>query len=186
MGKIRGRILTPDNLSELARLVTEELNQHTVESESEIEPIRHELSEASKKLERLLDAVEEGKLPFHQLAPLIAERKEGVDKLRTRLSELEITVAGQKVEPAGEEEIRELAADLKALLEKSSIAERRTFVKSFVMELTVTGDKSSLTYTLPILPAKVADESVTVPGIVQHGGRFWIRTRDPSLIRTVL
>ncbi len=112
---------------------------------------------------------------------MIAERKQQVDKLRTRLSELEITVAGQKVEPAGQEEIRELAADLKALLEKSSIAERRTFVKSFVMELTVTGDKSSLTYTLPILPAKVADESITVLGIVQMVGDSGFEPETPVL-----
>ena len=64
--------------------------------------------------------------------------------------------------------------------------ERTTFMRSFVKEVKVTGDDVLLTYAIPLLPRPVAEERLPVLGIVQYGGRFWIRTRDPSLIRTVL
>ncbi len=110
-------------------------------------------------------------MPLDQLAPRIAERKEQVDRLKARLSELEIALAGQKVEPATLEEVRECASDLRALLEAGTIAERRSFVKSFVKELGINGDEARLSYTLPMLPTKVAEEGIPVLGIVQRGGR---------------
>ena len=42
--------------------------------------------------------------------------------------------------------------DLRSLLEESTLAERKSFIRSFVKEIKVTGDEVLLTYTMPLPP----------------------------------
>ena len=42
--------------------------------------------------------------------------------------------------------------DLRNLLEESSLTERKSFIRSFVKEVKVTGDEVLLTYTMPLPP----------------------------------
>jgi len=60
---------------------------------------------------------------------------------------------GQKAEVAAQEEVAKCAANLRSLLEKGSLAERKTSIPSFVKEVKITGDNASLTYTLPMIPS---------------------------------
>ena len=79
--------------------------------------------------------------------------------------------------------------------DKCTAAERKTFIRSFVKEVKVTGDEVLLTYTIPMLPRRVTEEKLPVLPIVHLGkltkiaksnGPLWTRTTDPGLIRTVL
>ena len=63
--------------------------------------------------------------------------------------------------------------DLRDLLNESSISERKTFIRSFVKEVKVTGDEALLNYTIPMLPRGVTEEKLPVLSIVHHGGRYW-------------
>ena len=60
--------------------------------------------------------------------------------------------------------------DLRNLLNDSSIAERKSFIKSFVKEIVVTGDNVSLRYTIPISKNGLVEENLGVPHIVRYGG----------------
>jgi hypothetical protein len=62
------------------------------------------------------------------------------------------------------------AADLRNLLEEGSLAERKAFVRSFVQEVKTTRDNVSLTYTLPMLPKGLNQETESVLDIVHRGG----------------
>ena len=77
-------------------------------------------------------------------------------------------------------------ADLRNLLSESPLAERKSFIKSFVKEVKVIGTEVRLIYTIPMPPKGISQEAVGVPPIVHYGGPFWTRTRDLSLIRTAL
>ena len=72
------------------------------------------------------------------------------------------------------------------ILTQSSLTEKKSFVRSFVREVKVTGAEVSISYTMPVSAGTTIEKLAPVPHIVHNGGRFWIRTRDPSLIRTVL
>ena len=61
--------------------------------------------------------------------------------------------------------------DLHDLLKEGSLAERRAFIRSFVREVEVTGDEAILTYSMPLLPEKVAVEKEGVLPNVQYGVR---------------
>ena len=62
------------------------------------------------------------------------------------------------------------ADDLRSLLEESTLAERKSFIRSFVKAVKVTGDEVLLTYTMPFPPEKISKERTGVLYSVHHGG----------------
>ena len=62
-------------------------------------------------------------------------------------------------------------ADLRNLLSENPLAERKSFIKSFVKEVKVIGTEVLLTYTVPMPPKGISQEVVGVPPIVHYGGR---------------
>ena len=88
-----------------------------------------------------------------------------------RRIEIESQMSDRKVELADLENVSRYVDDLHNLLKEGSLAERRTFIKSFIKEIRVTGNEAALAYTIPILPEKVTIEKEGVLPIVQYGGR---------------
>jgi len=72
---------------------------------------------------------------------------------------------------ASPEIVKSYVADLRNLLNNSSLAERRAFIRSFVKEVKVSGDEMLLTYTMPLSPRGVSEEKVGVLSNVQYSGR---------------
>ena len=83
------------------------------------------------------------------------------------------------MELADAETVARCVSDLRNLLNESSLAERKSFVRSFVKEVKVTGDEVLLTYTIPMLPRGVTEEKLPVLSIVHHGGEGGTRTPTP-------
>jgi len=63
--------------------------------------------------------------------------------------------------------------ELHELLKEGSLAERGTFIRSFVKEIRVTGNEAGLSYSIPLLQEKVAIEKEGVLPTVHCGGRYW-------------
>ena len=64
-------------------------------------------------------------------------------------------MSDRKVELAALETVSRYVDELHDLLRKGSLAERRTFIKSSIKEIRVTGNEAVLAYTMPVLPEKV-------------------------------
>jgi len=73
--------------------------------------------------------------------------------------------------------LAKLVDDLHDLLKEGSPTERRAFIKSFIEEVRVTGVEAVLSYSMPILPEKVAIEKEGVLPTVQYGGRYCTKGR---------
>ncbi len=65
--------------------------------------------------------------------------------------------------------VRDYVDDLRGLLEKSSIIERRGFLKSFVDRIEVGDSEVNMYYTIPMPPSSLAEETVGVIPFVHHG-----------------
>ncbi len=71
------------------------------------------------------------------------------------------------------------------MLSNSSLAERMSFIKSFVKEIRVTGDKALLNYAIPLPPRGLTVEEMPVLSNIHFGSAYGIRTRDLLLEREV-
>ena len=92
--------------------------------------------------------------------------------------ELEVLLSDRKMELADLETVTRYVEDLRNLLSESPLVERKSFVKSFVKEVRVTGNEVVLTYTIPMPPQVIISEEVPVLSIVHYGGDRGIRTPD--------
>ena len=179
--RIKEHILTEENLRELVRLVNEEMDGSAVQYQEELGIISDEITGINSRLERLYDALETGKLCLDDLAPRIQQLRYRQEQLQSRRWELEALLSDRRVELADLKTVTHYVADLRSLLEESTLAERKSFIRSFVKEVRVTGDEALLTYTMPLPPQGTCEDRVRVLSSVHHGGAEGIRT--PDLLR---
>ena len=156
------------------------------EYRNQLDSTLEEIADVNRRLDRLYDVIETGKLSLDNLAQRIRQLKERKEQLQTRKWELEWQLKDRKVEIADSETVANYVEDLRNLLNESSLAEGKSFIKSFVKEIAVTGDETVLTYTIPLTAENLKEEKLGIPHIVRSGGPLWTRTTDPGLIRTVL
>ncbi len=171
--KIREHILTPDNLTALAELVCQEFNSDSEGYRTDLCNIDNQITDTSRRMERLYDVIETGKVSLDDVGPRIRELRERYDKLQARREELNVTLAEETLEVPTLEEVRECAAELRNSLERGSLTERKAFIRGFIKEVNITGDEAKLTYTLPMLPRGLREETESVLAIVHRGGRYW-------------
>ena len=162
--------MTPENLTGLAELVCQEFNSNSEMYRTDLSNIDGQITDTTRRLERLYDVIETGEISLDDVGPRIRALRERYEKLQSRKEELNVLVAEQTLEVPTLEEVRECAADLRNSLERGSLAERKAFIRGFVKEVRIAGDEAKLTYTLPMLPRGLREETESVLAIVQHGG----------------
>jgi len=167
--KIREHILTEENLRELVRLVNEEMDAASREYQRQLDVVIEEIADVNRRLDRLYDAVETGNLKLDDLAPRIKDLKARKDNLQARKWELEWQMKERKLELADTATVMRYVQDLRDVLSNSSLAERKSFIKSFVKEVRITGDKALLNYTIPLPPKGLTIEEVPVLSNVHFG-----------------
>jgi len=180
--RIREHILTYDNLKELVSLVNEGMDAAASEYRERLKVVSVEITGVNQRLERLYDALETGSLQLTDLAPRIKRLRERQEQLRVTKLELENLLSDRKVEFADPETVKNYVADLYNLLGESTLVERKSFIRSFVKEVRVTGAEVLMTYTIPMPPKQLSQETLLVPPIVHYGGPLWARTTDLSLM----
>ena len=169
------------------RLANEELDLASADDRDKLHAVDAQIQDTNRRLERLYDALETGKLQLEDLSSMrIQQHRDRLKQLQVTKWEIETRLSHGHMEPFDEKTVQHYVEDMRDVLTNSPLTERRSFVKSFVKEVKVTGKDVLLTYTIPMSRNRVLQEGVTVLDTVQDGGRLWIRTRDPSLIRTVL
>ena len=184
--KIKERILTEDNLRDLVRLVNDEMDATTSEKRQQLDTVVAELTDVHRRLDSLNEALETKMLSIEDLAPRIQALRHREDQLQAAKLDLEKAFTERKIALADADLVQKYAEDLRELLNSSPLVERRTFIRSFVKDIEVTGNEVLLKYKIPLLPDGGSHEAIGVLDTVHYGGPFWTRTRDLSLIRTAL
>jgi len=168
--RIKEHILTYDNLKELVSMVNEEMDAAASDYQERLKVVSVEITGVNQRLERLFDALETGSLRLADLAPRIKRLREHQEQLHMTKLELENLLSDKKVELADTETVKNYVVDLHNLLEESTLVERKSFIKSFVKEVRVTGTEALMTYTIPMPPKQLSQETLVVPPIVHYGG----------------
>jgi site-specific DNA recombinase len=170
VSKIKERILTKGNLIQLVKMVNKEMDLETKAFQEELNMLSDSVTDTNRRLERLYDAIETGKVNLDELVPRIRELQDRQGQLQLRRIEIENQMSDRRVELADLETISGYVDDLHELLKEGSLAERRAFIRSFVKEVRVTGNEAVLSYSIPLLPEKVAIEKEGVLPTVQYSG----------------
>jgi site-specific DNA recombinase len=179
--KIKERILTEENLCELVRLVNEEMDAAASETRQRLETVVAEIADVHRRLGRLYDALESGKLILNDLAPRIQALRHQEDQLQAAQLELEELLTERRIELADETVVRNYVEDLREVLTNSPLPKQKAFIRSFVKEVRVTRKEVLLTYTIPLPPEGTLQETAAVLDTVHYGGAEGIRT--PDLLR---
>lgn len=130
-----------------------ELSGSRKKIEQQLSVLDGQIADASKRLETLYDALETGKVELDQLAPRIRQLTERSEKLKRERVNLKLSAQSETVQ-LGKSQVREYVGDLRSLLTESSIAEQRSFLKSFVKRIEVGESQLTLDYTLPLMNEK--------------------------------
>lgn len=141
-----------------------------------LDSIIDEIADVDRRLERLYDALETGKIQLADLAPRIQQLRQRRERLQAARWEMEQQLSDKRVELADSETVARYVADLHDLLNESSLVERKSFVRSFVKEAKVTGNEALLTYTIPMLPRGIIEEKLPVLPIDTPSGEGGTRT----------
>jgi site-specific DNA recombinase len=179
--QIKQKVLTDDNLEELVKIVNEEIDVASQNLRERLANIEYESSDVRNRLTRLYDALETGKLDHDDLAPRIKELRSRQDELSKAkiLTEAEMTAQG--VKDLDIENVKSDIFDLRQLLEETEVAERKSFLRSFVKKIVIENERATIYYILPGLQGAPNGEEKEVLPIVTSGGAEGIRT--PDLLR---
>jgi site-specific DNA recombinase len=139
--------------------------------QNELGLISDTITDINHRLERLYDAIEAGKLNMDDLIVRIRDLRQRQELLQAKRIEIESQMSDRKVELTDLETVSCCIDELHDILKEGTLAERRTFIKSFIKDIRVTGNEAVLTYTMPMLPEKVTIEKEGVLPTVQYGGR---------------
>ena len=141
---------------------------------SELNVIARAIVDTNHRLERLYDAIETGKLDLGDLALRIKELRYRQEQLHARKNNIENELAYRRVKLIDLETMTGYAAEMQDIICEGSLAHRKSFIRGFVKDIRVTGEKAVLSYAPPDLLDKVELNLEEVPRIVQYGGRYWI------------
>ena len=171
--KIKEEILIEKNLTELMKIVNEEMDASAAENHEKLATITQAEVDVNRRLERLYNALETGTLQLEDLAPRKKEQRQRQENLRITRSQLELELSDKRVHIADLRTVTNYVKDLHGLLKESNLNEKKSFIRSFVREARITGNDVLLTYTIPLVPGMQTKEEMAVPPIVQHGGPVW-------------
>lgn len=174
--KIKEHILTEENLKELIRLINEEVDGAAGEYQDQLDLVLDGISDTNKRMERLYDVLETGKLKLEDLAPRIQQLRHRLADLQSRKWEIEALLSNRRVELANSPDFSRWIEDSRALLSDTSLTHKKAFIRTFVKEIKVTGNEAVLTYTAPLPPQGLTEEKLRVLSSVQYGGADGIRT----------
>jgi site-specific DNA recombinase len=167
--RIRGYILTEENLEELVKLTNEELAQTCAEEKERLKLLEAQIAEVDGRLGRLYDALETGEFKGGVFAPRIQALFQKKEELQRAKAEAEEVLRYKAVDMADPHVVREYVNDMRDLLAESSITEQRAFLKSFVEKIEVGDSEVKMYYTIPMPPNSLPEETVGVIPFTHHG-----------------
>ena len=176
--QVQDKVLNPEWLEELVRLVNEELDSaHSILRER-VTTIDVELNDVRIRLSKLYDALETGKLSLDDLASRIKELTKRQDELGKTRIQLEAEMVAHGATHVDTEIVRSYAEDLKGLFQEADITESKAFLRSFIKRIEINESEGIIHYMLPVPSHRGDMQSVGVLPIDTYGGDRGIRTPD--------
>ena len=149
MGQLRDHILTEGNIRDLVRMLDEELDGVAREQRERLETIEQRLVDVRQRLSRSWHLIEMTDIDMSDASDRIKEHRERQEQLELAAEEARAVLAERRVLLDSADTIASFASDMSEFLRTSELTETRTFVRSFVKQITVKPGQAVIHYTIP-------------------------------------
>ena len=164
VAKIRSDILTEGNISELFKVVDEEMGRVSREQRKRLRTIEDELADVKRQLGRIWRYIATSDTVMADASLHIKELQDRQERLEDAAEDARAVLAQRLKVLDDVNAITAYAKEMRDFLDESEPTERRTFIKSFVKEIVVTPGDALLRYTIPI------SQSTTKTEVLLGGG----------------
>jgi DNA invertase Pin-like site-specific DNA recombinase len=148
---LREGALLPSVFGDVVREVQASLRSAQTAAAGERVVLQGQITEMDRRLDNLYEAVEAGTIPASRLAPRIEQVSGEKEALLARLAALPETEHDPVLE-IGDACVEAWLADLRGVLERGSVDERRTLLRAWVKRVVAQGDELTIEYTFPLVP----------------------------------
>ena len=188
VGKIRSNILTESSITELVKVVDEEMDGVAREQRKRLETVEDELEDVKRKLGRIWHVIETTDIDMADAAGRIKEHRDRQERLEDAAAEARAILADRRAVLDDVETITAYAKDMRDFLNESELTERRAFIESFVKEIVVMPGDALMRYTVPmpddsLIPGRAAEKVAlngSVLSTVKNGGLDLTKSRTEA------
>lgn len=174
--QLKAAVLTEKHLAELVKLINREINADKGKIEAQLNEKDVQVAVLNSRLDKLYVALETGKVDLDDLGPRIKDLRVQIEALKRSRVDLELQRATGTIQ-LSREEVREWSKDLFAVLDKGSLFERKSFLRSFIKRIVLDRPGGgTIEYALPLPTGKhngrpeEQDGRLAVLSIDQTGG----------------
>ena len=150
VGKIRSNILTEGSITDLVKVVDEEMDGIAREQRKRLKIIEDELEDVKRKLGRIWHVIETSDIDIADASDRIREHRERKERLEDAAEEARAILAQRRSVLDDVNTIAAYAKDMRDFLNESELTERRAFIESFVKEIIVMPGDALIRYTVPL------------------------------------
>ncbi len=188
VGKIRSNILTESSITELVKVVDEEMDGVAREQRKRLQTVEDELEDVKRKLGRIWHVIETTDIDMADAAGRIKEHRDRQERLEDAAAEARAILADRRAVLDDVETITAYAKDMRDFLNESELTERRAFIESFVKEIVVMPGDALMRYTVPmpddsLIPGRAAEKVAlngSVLSTVKNGGLDLTKSRTEA------
>ena len=148
--KIRSSILTDGSITELVKVVDEQMDGIAGEQRKRLKTIDDELEDVKRRLAAIWNAIETSDIDISDASDRIKEHRERKERLEDAAADARAILSERRAHLDDVDTIAAYARDMKDFLEESELTERRAFIESFVKEIVVIPGDALIRYTVPM------------------------------------
>ena len=148
--KIRSNILTEGSITELVKVVDEEMDGIAQEQRKRLRIIEDELEDVKRRLGRIWNAIETSDIEMADASDRIKEHRERKERLEDAAADARAILSERRAHLDDVKTISAYAKDMRDFLNESELTERRSFIESFVKEIIVIPGDALIRYTVPM------------------------------------
>ena len=177
---LKERVLTFENLKKLLLLVTEEYQVFKKEFEEKLKHLDAMIDEKTKRLDRLYETIESGNVDLSDIGPRLKTLNDEIAACKRQREYLEVKLERNDYPEPTDEDLKPYVEDLQKTLQKGSLFERKSFIRSFIKQVVVGQPHATLEYTIP-LNKESENPRTEVLAFNLNGSPAWDRTRDTAV-----
>ena len=148
---IKAHLLSEIHLSKLVLLVLDEFKILQTDSTELFGRIEKQLTEANNKIWRYYDLIENQDLALDGVASRLNELSQEKIRLLAEKSEAQKRTQQKIGQLPSPEDVKACVEDLRCILERGTIMQRKSFLRSFVRRIGVLNNEAEIEYSCPLL-----------------------------------